>query len=212
MKVSASFEGHTGLDPFQHCITIASACNLLFRRIYLQDGTIGLIPAQGYQPMETHSIKAIKWLKYYAFKHEVNIQHARNGGEKEVEGMKLDRHFIDEYGSDVALEYNGCLFHGCPSCFHRETINPLNGQTMKDLHDRTVEKEQRLKDQGFKVISIWECQFDKQIKESKDTKEFVDQLNIVTPLEPRDAFYGGRTESFKLFQVLRRDILVSLHK
>ena len=35
------------LDPFKHCITIASTCNRVFRQEFLEEDTIGLIPARG---------------------------------------------------------------------------------------------------------------------------------------------------------------------
>jgi hypothetical protein len=41
-----SSEGHGGIDSFQKCITIASACNLVFRTKFLRPDTIGIIPAQ----------------------------------------------------------------------------------------------------------------------------------------------------------------------
>ena len=43
-------EESCNLDPFKHCVTIASACNRVFRQEFLEEETIGLIPAQGYQP------------------------------------------------------------------------------------------------------------------------------------------------------------------
>ena len=36
------------------------------------------------------------------------------------------------------------------------------------------------------------------MKYNKDIRDFVDNLKIVEPLEPRDAFFGGRTEGFAL--------------
>ena len=41
-----SGDGHGGIDLFQKCITIASACNLVFRTKFLRPDTIGIIPAQ----------------------------------------------------------------------------------------------------------------------------------------------------------------------
>ena len=172
----------------------------MFRRNYLRENTIGLIPSHGYRPLETHSIKAMKWLKCFAFKNNVEVQHARNGGEKQVNNVKLDGYYIEEDGTEVALEYNGCLFHGCPTCFDRDTTNPLNGQTMKDLYDRTLEKERMLQEEGFKLITMWECHFEKEIKKNIEIKEFIDNIEMATPLDPRDAFYGGRTEGFKLYE------------
>jgi hypothetical protein len=77
-------DGHGGIDPFQKCITIASACNLVFRTKFLPPDTIGIIPAQGYRHEEKHSIKAMQWIKYLSTTEGVHIQHARNGGEKEI--------------------------------------------------------------------------------------------------------------------------------
>jgi hypothetical protein len=53
-----------GIDPFESCITIASTCNLVFRRNFLDNESIGIIPANGYTPEHRQSIKALKWLKY----------------------------------------------------------------------------------------------------------------------------------------------------
>ena len=48
----ASAYGHRGIIPFQKCITIASACNLVFRTKCIRPDTIGIIPAQGYRQEE----------------------------------------------------------------------------------------------------------------------------------------------------------------
>jgi hypothetical protein len=55
---SLSYWTNVGNIPFQKCITIASACNLVFRTKLLRPDTIGIIPAQGYRQEEKHS-KAI---------------------------------------------------------------------------------------------------------------------------------------------------------
>jgi hypothetical protein len=81
-------DGHGGIDPFQKCITIASACNLVFRTKFLRPDTIGIIPAQGYRHEEKHSIKAMQWIKYLSTTEGVRIQHARNGGETKLDLIK----------------------------------------------------------------------------------------------------------------------------
>ena len=141
----------------------------------------------------------MQWLKYFAFKNDVEIKHARNGGEERVNNVRLDGFYVSKDGCKVALEYQGCLFHGGLKCFSRETINPINGQTMNDLYERTIEKEKMLQKAGYQ-ITIWECQFDKEIKENKQISEFIENLDITSPLPPREAFYGGRTEGFKLYE------------
>ena len=186
-----------GIDPFQHCITIASACNLVFRARFLQPDTIGLIPSHGYCPEQKQSRKALRWLEYVAHSEGLPIRHARNGGEMKIGNYLVDGYYETEDQRHV-LEYHGCLYHGCTSCFSRETVNPINGKTMDELHQSTLEKRSFIEKEGYSYRCIWECQFDAQIKENNTIREVVDAIEIQTPLEPRDAFFGGRTETFTL--------------
>ena len=50
--------GSPGIDPFEKCITIASACNLVFRSLFLEHENIGIIPPHGYRPEERQSTVA----------------------------------------------------------------------------------------------------------------------------------------------------------
>ncbi|CAB4015355.1 DNA polymerase [Paramuricea clavata] len=174
------FRGVTDIDPFEKCLTIASACNFVFRKNFLKENTIAIIPPHGYRPKDKQSLLAIKWLSYKAEKEDLYIQHARNAGEKRVGNYLLDGY--DEE-TNTAYEINGCFWHGCLKCYSRDTINPVNGKTMQDLHQTTVEKMSYLKDQGF--------------RERNGTNQ--DMKCYKNPLEPRDAFFGGRTNTAKLF-------------
>jgi hypothetical protein len=102
-----SGDGHGDIDLFQKCSTIASACNLVFRTKFLRPDTIGIIPAQGYRQEEKHSIKAKQWIKYLSRTEGVHIQHARNGGEKEIGPYKVDGYYENENGQKYVLEFNG---------------------------------------------------------------------------------------------------------
>ena len=117
MEITSKDHDDPGVDPFAKCITIASACQYVYQRNFLEPDAIGLIPAQGYNPLDKHSIKAIQWLKYYAHTHSVDIRHARNGSEVQVGDYKLDGFYIGSDGEKVALEFNGCIWHGCPKCY-----------------------------------------------------------------------------------------------
>ena len=75
---------------------------------------------------------------------------------------------------------------------------------MGDLHMKTLDKMRFIQDKGFSYESIWECQFD-QCKVNEDLKSIIVTSEIVSPLEPRDAFFGGRTEAFTLFSKADRE-------
>ena len=70
---------------------------------------------------------------------------------------------------------------------------------MEQLYKDTVRKVKYLKDQGFKVEQKWECKLKKELDEDEEMKQFFEEHELVDPLQPRDAFYGGRTNAAKLF-------------
>lgn len=192
-------EGSDGIDPFAKCITIASACNLVFRSLFLEHESIGIIPPHGYRPEEKQSTIACQWLSYLAHRDNINIQHGRNKGEKQIGQYKVDG-FYEHNGQEIVLEFHGCFWHGCPNCYSKSTINPVVEMSMADLYARTLEKKQYLEQEGYTYHSIWECDFKQQLENDQAMKIYVDALEIVSPLEPREAFYGGRTEGFKLYE------------
>ena len=90
------------------------------------------------------------------------------------------------------------FFTGCSKCYARETVNPINGKTMQQLHEDTLEKICYLKDLGFQVVEMWECELKKEMEHDEDLKRYFEEYELVDPLQPRDAFYGGRTNAAKL--------------
>ena len=70
---------------------------------------------------------------------------------------------------------------------------------MEQLYKDTMRKVNYLKDRGFQVVQKWGCELKKELKEDEELNQFFDQYEIIDPLQPRDAFYGGRTNATKLF-------------
>ena len=79
-----------GADPFRTAITIASYCNAIFRRNYMIQDSIGIIPSNRYNPNQKTSAKAKTWLKYLSEKENLRINHANNTGEKKCGPYYLD--------------------------------------------------------------------------------------------------------------------------
>ena len=194
------FRETTNVDAFS-CITIASACNKVFRKNFLQKDTIWIIPPQGYRSNDVQSTKAIKWLEWQSHVRGTHIQHSRNGGEHVVfcgpQQYKVDGYY-EEGGEKVALEFLGCFHHGHLECYKPESVNPLNDMTMKELFMRTKDRIRVVEQQGYRVESVWECEYDRSLKDNEEMKAFVNDIPIKDPLKPRDAFYGGRTNATKL--------------
>ena len=70
---------------------------------------------------------------------------------------------------------------------------------MGEAYGNTIQREQRLRDLGYTVKTIWEHDY-RTLRETKEMKQFLDTFDILTDLDPHDAFFGGRVNVFKLFR------------
>ena len=226
-KEVTSMDGdpETGIDPFDTATTIAGYCMQVYRTKFLRKDTIALLP-QHQQLKRKQSHEALQWLSYTAEKEEIRIQHARNGGEKRVGNYYLDGYCEETH---TAYEYQGCYWHGkdffvkcgsvtsihdmslfllgCPECYpKRDTKNPgADNKSMEQLYQDTQKKVKYLKDQGFEVVEKWGCAFKKELKQDEGMKQFMEDQGFVDPLQPRDAFFGGRTNASKLLHECQGD-------
>ena len=188
------FLKHTQCEPFLKAITIASACNQVYRSLFLKNKEIGIIPHHGYVK-DNQSAIAHCWLEFESYRNQVAIQHAFNGGELMRCGIKVDG--VDERG--VIYQFHGCFWHGCIQCYpKRDCFNPVNGMTMDDLYQRTLNHSERLR-RRYTVIEMWECEFKKSIKENPNLEEMYASFIPFEPLSPRSAFFGGRVNAIHLF-------------
>ena len=76
---------------------------------------------------------------------------------------------------------------------------------MQQLHEDTLEKICYLKGKGFRVVEMWECELKKEMEHDENMKRYFEEYELVDPLHPRDAFYGGRTNAAKLYHVCEED-------
>lgn len=191
------FLEHThNVEPFVHPVTIASACNLVYRTHFLKSEQIAIIPPHGYS-QDNQSVMAICWLDWTAQKIGTDIRHGWNGGEQKVAGYKVDG--VDVHNGDI-YEIHGCYFHGCTRCYPNEsTVNNVNGLTMEELNYQTKIKAERLRAIGRVVHEKWECDFRDEVKNNAELKAFYKKYEPREPLQPRDAFFGGRTNAIQLF-------------
>ena len=74
----------------------------------------------------------------------------------------------------------------------------MNNRISMELRWKNTKlKEKRLKENGYTVISKWSCEFAED-KKNEEIREFVDCLNIQTPIYLRECYFGGRTNGIIL--------------
>ena len=91
-----------------------------------------------------------------------------------------------------------CAFHGCPACFDPTSVSPLTGSVRKLDYESTKKRLAFIESKGFLVHTIWECAFNRQMKEDPELKILMDSLCVTSPLCPGDALYGGRVNAVSL--------------
>ena len=115
------------------------------------------------------------------------------------------RYTVDGFDAETntIYEFQGCFWHGCPKCYpnRSEAHLRLEQRCSADVYLCTQEKLQFLRDKGYHVIEMWECDWRKMKEQREDVRNFVASLDLVEPLNPRDAFCGGRTNAVKLYHL-----------
>ena len=192
IKFREDFIQLENIDPLRY-ITIASICMTIYRSNYMPKKTIAIVPE--YAKTDNFSKMSIMWLNYMS--NGANIQHALNGGEKILtigdKTYKVDG-FCEE--TNTVYEFYGCFWHGCPNCYKPNIINSKSQRDMGTLNNQTISKRDTIKNAGYNHVSTYECQLTKNKDFQKFAKNFTQE--IVEPLNPRHAFYGGWTKATKL--------------
>ncbi|XP_018110215.1 uncharacterized protein LOC108712518 [Xenopus laevis] len=182
------------VDPFQ-LTTLASVCMAMFKFKFLTENTIAILPSDNYHKTQKRfSTPSIQWLTYIAHTEHIKIEHALEGGEKQVGDYFLDG-FAEIDKTRTAFEFHGCFYHGCPQCYNSTDQNPVTKTTYGQLHLKTQCRKKYLQSRGYQVREIWEHEW----KELQVEDHFLHKINFPEPLEPRDALYGGRTNAVKLY-------------
>ena len=194
-------------------------CHLKISKRKFVKSPIALIPPNGYAGKDNHSKESIQWLSHLEKRikeggKDINIQHARTTkgehqvfykGKTQMVKYKLDGYF--EYdGNKFACEYYGCNWHGCELCFPSDRESTMNkGISMAQLYRDTQVRENRLREMGYKIISIWGCQFKQEQDSNNEVKKFVDNLDIQDSINLRDAYFGGRTNALVLYKKFKEN-------
>ena len=191
LKFREDFIELENIDPLLF-ITIASVCMTIYRCNYMPCNQIGVV--KDVTRGETYSKISIAWLDWLSERDGVNIKHALNGGEETL--IHIGR--VDGFSSEskTVYEFQGCFWHGCEKCYSGDTINTKNQMDMLTLRNRTQEKNDKIRGGGNNLVEVYEC----ELKGNREFQKFLKTWNreIVEPLNPRDAFFGGRTNVTKL--------------
>ena len=106
------------------------------------------------------------WLEWESKVRNQKVIHALNNGGKEV---RIGPYLVDGIIPDMKLvmEFYGCYYHS-HFCMKDKMCEKDRIQKLK----RTQERENFIREQGFEVISMWECQFLSEMESCQELTEF----------------------------------------
>lgn len=198
-----------GVDPFS-CVTIAGFTMKVFRTNHMKENSICVLPNRtSYLNSKTchewlcsiEKEKGISIIREFKInlgdrkcKSKNPLEIALSGGYDKQKYYRADG-FYDAEGVPTIYEFNGCYWHGCKKC-HPRGFNKQTNMSFSELRRLTAMKKKILEKKGFKVVTMWECAWN--AVKPENISEIVGEY--VSPMEPRDSLYGGRTEVFKAYK------------
>lgn len=117
---------------------------------------------------------AIDWLEWEAKTSGHHIRHQGNNTEKLI---GLERKAVDGYCKETktVYEFQGCLWHGhdCKKTKQHNGIHPKSGKSFQELRKSTQNKIDYIREQGYTVVELWECEWEQRSKDNQEIKQFV---------------------------------------
>lgn len=107
-----------------------------------------------------YSKSSITYLNFMEKMYNIQILHAKNGGEYIIQNTKYN---ADGYckETNTIYEYHGDFWHGNPKKYNSIDINKKNNKTFGELYQNTLKREQQIKDFGYNLVVMWEYDWNK---------------------------------------------------
>lgn len=77
----------------------------------------------------------------------------------------IGKYIVDAYDplTNIVYEFNGDYWHGNPMVYNLDAMNEITSTTFRELYNYTIDKMLYLINNGYDLVIMWECDFDKII-------------------------------------------------
>lgn len=167
------FREEAGFDPMLKNITIASACMRYFRQSCLAKDTIAVRLPKGWMNRNLRTeAQRVSWLS------SMNVAW--------IPTLLGEADWVHAVVNRTVYLFFNCFENGCRMCCfsHWQKNQQHPAVTNREAREALRYKCERLERMGYTVRVMWECEWAEDRENEDDVKYF----------NPRDAFYGGRTE------------------
>ena len=109
------------------------------------------------------SKQQIQWLEYISKLYNLHIQHAMNESEYKIPTTNLKADGFCKKTNTV-YEFHGDFWHGNPKLYNSKDMNPVNKKSFGELYQQTIARESQIKELGYKLIVLWEYDWNNVLK------------------------------------------------
>ncbi|KAL5019000.1 hypothetical protein ScPMuIL_004722, partial [Solemya velum] len=158
----------------------------------------------GFKPeLRDKYMSAYHWMDYLSHTRGVCIQHYLNSGkEKRVGKFPVDGWIAH---TNTILQFQGCYWHG-HSCDITANVKDQKWlDTRQEKFDKTVKTTEYLQSQGYEVVEMWECQFQRFKRDNPAIYDFIRKR--------RPVFYQkhpGKVDERQIIQAVQSDQLFGM--
>lgn len=177
------------LDPFVYP-TLPSAIMGFYLSVVIPRNKVAAIDRSKYM----NRILGDEWLFYFKSMNQVELEY-----NVVIEQWRLS---AQVQGQSILLDFYPCYDRGCLRCMRRSGFCSKYNCSFYELCKRTQERERRLKELGYEVLTMWECDWSR----AKATRQVLDFFAVhkqawmnQCPIDPRRPYRGGLVEYYALY-------------
>lgn len=177
------------LDPLSY-ITLPSAMMSFYMSQMLPQETIGVIDR-----FENTCLKQAElWILW--IEHELGRPLERR--------VLMGRHVVHAFDAETQTAYRflDCYESGCLECYMGWSHNRRSWLTFQQCNDLTQSIERELLEHCQQVIHIWKHEWEEEYESNILLRQWFlvnyEYIESQLPLDPRDAYKGGKVEVYKL--------------
>ena len=67
-----------------------------------------------------------------------------------------------------------------------------DGQSMRQLYERTLKKKTKLEESGYQYVQMWSCEWEQKKESDEECRAILAEYSKLPPMNIREALAGGR--------------------
>ncbi|XP_038054119.1 uncharacterized protein LOC119726483 [Patiria miniata] len=157
--------------------------NALYLWSLMQDMPVGTFVRrkadQNFKPFQSQKwgVMAAEWMDWVAYTDGVYIQHKLNAKEKQVGDRQIP---VDGFckQNNTVYQFQGCFWHGHRCHLNKSEFNHVRKTSMDELRQQTEQTSAYIRQHGFQLKEMWECEWRQILSTEPGAKQFVESHRL----------------------------------